>query len=371
MFDNVTPEKAMAFTKLSVAVNCYWPPPSDATTFQVIRFKFFRYLGMLSTAVHGLPLIYSIYLHRNDTITLTKVICFTCSVLHILSQACFCIAHHERLQVYLEYMADFCAKAQSYEREILQRYVDKYKTFYALSAYWFYVTAILFILGALFGPEEFPIEAEYPFDVKHQPVRTIIFLHQTYFCMQCSAMTCANVFAAMLLIFASAEFEILMVELRAVENVEMLIECIKKYYRVRRDAEEVVDMAQYTTLYTVIMALLPLALCGLNVIGKTPTTVKAQFIFMAGVTLLEVFMCSWPADNMLEVSTNTMQTVYESAWYNQDLKMHKLVLHSLLPQTPVIISFPCIVPVMSLKFFCSYVSNAFTLFTALRVMLND
>ncbi|XP_053996914.1 uncharacterized protein LOC128886239 [Hylaeus anthracinus] len=316
----------MAFTKLSVAVNCYWPPPSDATTFQVIRFKFFRYLGIISTAMQMVPLVYTMYILRNDTITVTKLACFVISVAHVLSQAFFCIAHHERLQVYLEYMADFCAKAQSYEREILQRYVDKYKTFYALSAFWFYVTATAFIVGALLRPEPFPIEVVYPFDVDYEPVKTVIFLHQTYFGIQCSAMTCGNAFATMLLIFVAAQFEIVTVELRAVENVEML---------------------------------------------KTPVGVKAQFIFMAGTALLEVFICSWPADNMVEVSTNTMQTVYESMWYNKDLKMHKMVLHSLLPQTPVAISFPCIVPVMSLKFFCSYVSNAFSLFTALRVMLND
>ncbi|XP_076182382.1 uncharacterized protein LOC143154293 isoform X2 [Ptiloglossa arizonensis] len=268
-------------------------------------------------------------------------------------------------------MIDYCANAKSYERYVLQRYVDKFSTFYCVAAYWFYVTASIFVVGTLFISQPFPIDAEYPFAVDYEPLKTTIFLHHGYVCMQCAAIVCSNVFAALLLLFAAARFEILMDELRVVQNTEMLVRCVKNYYHVRSYAEEVVGVIQYTAIFTTIMTTLPLVLCGINVIGRQPFLIKVQFLFMAGTALLEVFMCAWPADNLLDVSENTVRSVYESTWYTQIAKTQKLVLLTIIPQKPITIGMAFVVPILSLKFYCSYVSNAFSLFTALRLMMND
>ncbi|XP_053989656.1 uncharacterized protein LOC128882115, partial [Hylaeus volcanicus] len=136
-------------------------------------------------------------------------------------------------------------------------------------------------------------------------------------------------------------------------------------------AQEVVDVTQCTALLTVILTSIPLVLCGVNIISKQPVIIKVQFIFMAGTAFLEVFMCVLPADVMLDVSSNTVRKVYESTWYAQTVKMQKIVLLALLPQKPLTISLGFIVPVLSLNFYCSYVSNAFSIFTVLRLVLNE
>ncbi|XP_053973003.1 odorant receptor 4-like [Hylaeus volcanicus] len=371
MFRDVSPEKAITFTRLSVALNCYWPLPSTATWFQVLRFKIFRILSMLSTAALVLPLLYSMYVHHDDTVILTKVACFTLALIHILCQSVFSIVHHDRIQVLVEEMTEFCTKAETIERCVLQRYVDKYSKFYGLSASWFYVTSSIFVVGTLFIDQPFPTDAAYPFAVDYEPVRTVIYLHQTYVFMQCSAMVCINMFVALLLLFTAARYEILMEELRVVQNVDMLIECLKKYYHVRSYAQEVVNVLQYSALYTTVMVTLPIVLCGLNIIGRQPIVIKVQFMFLAGTTLLEVFMCAWPADTLLEVSEKAMRSVYESTWYEQAVRMQKIVLLALLPQKPITIHLAFMVPVLSLQFFCSYIANAFSMFTTLRLVLNE
>ncbi|XP_078051591.1 uncharacterized protein LOC144477729 [Augochlora pura] len=86
---------------------------------------------------------------------------------------------------------------------------------------------------------------------------------------------------------------------------------------------------------------------------------------------MEVFMCVLPADNLIHVSENTVRSAYESKWYEQMLDVQKTVLRILMPQMPVAISVKCIIPSLSLEYYCSYISNAFSLFTALRMVFNN
>ncbi|XP_076621673.1 uncharacterized protein LOC143342075 [Colletes latitarsis] len=371
MFENVTPEKAIHFTRLSIALNCSWPLPPTATKSQVLYFKAFRFLTISCVFTLVLPLLYSIYINWDDSIILTRVACFIDALFHILGQTVFSVLHYDRIQALVRQMTEYCANATSFERSILQQYVKKYSTFYGIAAMWFYTTAAFFVVGNLFISQPFPVDAEYPFPVDYEPLKTTIFLHHGYVVMQCAAVVCINVFAALLLFFAAARFEILMVEFRAVHDVETLRQCVQKYYRVRSYAQEVVNVIQYTAIYTTIMATLPLVLCGLNIIGRQPPMVKVQFAFMAGTALLEVFMCAWPADNLMEMSENAIRSFYESTWYDGSVRLQKNLLLSLMPQEPVAISLACIIPVLSLKYYCSYVSNAFSIFTALRLVVNE
>lgn len=127
-----------------------------------------------------------------------------------------------------------CENANSYERQVFQGYVKNYAIFYGISAIWFYWCALIVVVGTLFISDPFPTNAEYPFPVDFEPVKSIVFVQQALVGFQCSAHLCINIFCALLLLFAAARFEILMNELRAVENIESLIKCIEKYYAVRR-----------------------------------------------------------------------------------------------------------------------------------------
>ncbi|XP_053997444.1 uncharacterized protein LOC128886511 [Hylaeus anthracinus] len=267
MFGNVTPERAIEFTWYSVALNYCWPPPSTATRPRMVYFKIVRILAILSAFALVLPLLYSLHVHRNDPVIFTKAACLAASVSQIPMQSFFCIVHYDRLQALTEQMVDYCAKARSYERFVLQRYVNKYSTFYGVSATWFYLTATVVVVGSLFVDQPFPTEAEYPFPVNFMPLRTTLFIHQAFVGLQCAAIVCMNMFAALLLLFAAARFEILMLELRSVQDIGTLIQCIRKYYHVRKYAQEVVTFVQYTALSTTIVASVLLVLSGFHIVG--------------------------------------------------------------------------------------------------------
>ncbi|XP_076238010.1 uncharacterized protein LOC143181487 [Calliopsis andreniformis] len=87
--------------------------------------------------------------------------------------------------------------------------------------------------------------------------------------------------------------------------------------------------------------------------------------------LLESFMCALPADELMESSQNVMDGVYESTWYDRSLTLQKNVLCMLIPQRPVVIDFKLLKLVLSLNYYCSYISNTFSMFAALRVIVGE
>ncbi|XP_015439489.1 PREDICTED: uncharacterized protein LOC107194384 [Dufourea novaeangliae] len=371
MFDQLSPEKVMKFTRICVALSFCWPLPTTATRSEHRRFKFVRSILALNATVHMLALLYSLYLNYGDRANSAQTACLASTVGHVLMQICFGITQYEQLQWLIEEMIAYCEKAKTNERQVLQSYIDRYSMFYFLVAIWFYMTAVMVFVGAYLLNQPFPTKAEYPFPVDHQPVKSIIFLMQTVIAFQCSAHVCVNVFVGMLLFFSVARYEILMLELQKVTRFVDLTNCLRKYSHAKIYAQEVANCAWYVVATTVSMSAAALVLSGLNCFGNQPLSVKVQFVGILGTVLLEVFISALPADHLRDMSLKSLHSVYEGRWFEQDVKLQKTVLYTLTYQNPVEIRINCIVPILSLNYFCSFVSNAFSFFTALRVIMSD
>ncbi|XP_076383783.1 uncharacterized protein LOC117221427 isoform X2 [Megalopta genalis] len=243
----------------------------------------------------------------------------TLACVHVVGQAAVSFFQHDQLQRLIEEMVAYFQNLKPYEKEIYQRYIDDYCPFYAVSSIWNALAAFFVIIGALFTAQPFPMMAEYPFPVDYEPVKSVIYLQHSYVAVQCVSTLSSNMIAALLILFAAGRFEILMVDLRAAVTVDRLKSCMEQCQLARKYAEDVIEGVQYIAIITLIISSGNLVLSGLNVIGRQPIMVKIQSIFLAGSALIEVYMCAWPADALMEV----------------------------------------------------YVSNAFSLFTALRVVLDE
>ncbi|CAK9817925.1 hypothetical protein ANTQUA_LOCUS9602 [Anthophora quadrimaculata] len=136
-------------------------------------------------------------------------------------------------------------------------------------------------------------------------------------------------------------------------------------------AKEVVDGFRFIVINAIGMSTLALTLSGITLIIKAPLIVKVQFITVSFAILTEIYMYSWPADNMknMTFSIELLSGDLPSHRYGQTLEMQKSVLYMLVHQDPITLSISCIVPELSLHYYCSYLSNAFSVFTALRVVL--
>ncbi|KZC06047.1 hypothetical protein WN55_07133, partial [Dufourea novaeangliae] len=354
MFDQVSPEKVINFTRVCVALSFCWPLPTTATRSELRRFKFVRSILALNAIALMSALLYSLYGYYDDPANFAQAACLMTAITHALMQICFGITQYEHLQWLIEEITAYCEEAKTNERQILQRYVDRYSMFYGISAIWFYLTAVMVVVGTLFISQPFPTKAEYPFPVDYEPVRSIIFFSQALAGFQCAAHISFNIFVAMLLFFAVARYEILMMELQNVTRFVDLTNCLRKYSHAKVYAQEVANCAWYVVATTVSVSTVALVVGGVNFFGHQPLTVKLQYVCILGTGLLEVFMCALPADHLLDMSQKALHSVYEGRWYEQDVKLQKTVLYTLTYRNPVAVRIKCIVPVLSLKFFGSW-----------------
>ncbi|XP_029673641.1 uncharacterized protein LOC115241848, partial [Formica exsecta] len=203
------------------------------------------------------------------------------------------------LQLLIAEMESYCKYAIGYEKVILQQYVDRYAMFYAATAMWFYLTAFAVICSPPFLSEPFPTYAKYPFNVNYQPLRMIIYVQQSSVGMQMASILCINVLIALLLWFASARFDMLCYELRMISNVYELTQCIRKHQQVLRYANDVTHSVRFLVLTIVGGSAAAILFVGLTLVSQQPLIIKMQFCVLIFTRLSQVFMCCWPANNLL------------------------------------------------------------------------
>ncbi|XP_026294838.1 uncharacterized protein LOC102655285 isoform X2 [Apis mellifera] len=371
MLKKVTPENVIYIIRLSVAICCCWPRPFNSTKNQIFAFKVLQISTIISAFMVFLPLLYSIYLHNDNIIHVFKCICLSIGITQLIVQTLICFIKHNSLQRVVEEMVNCVKQAQQSEIEIFYKYIEKCKIFYGSSIAFSYLAATAFMLGPAILPISFPLEAEYPFHVNESLITIIIYMHQSLVSYQCSANVCVSIFGALLLWFTVARFECLIEEFQKCSNIDMMIACIKKQLQLKRYAEEIINCFRYIVLYGIAVTTFALILCGIILLMNIPLIVKIQFVIICITIMTEVYMYAWPADYVKNMSINISRSVYELSWYEQTIEMQKNFLNVLVYQKPVIFSISCIVPELSLRYYCSYLSNVFSIFTTLRVLLED
>ncbi|XP_076284116.1 uncharacterized protein LOC143210809 [Lasioglossum baleicum] len=375
MFENVMPEKAMAVVRLSIALICCWPLPSTATKAQVLSYRILKVLCGISAIVVLLPVLNAAIHYYGEPTHFSLASIMTFASAHLVTQILIGSFQHDCWQRLIEHITASLKNAKSYERDVYQRYVNKYCRFYGLNITWNYVCATVNTVTSIFLQQPSTIFSELPFTLDYEPVRTIIFLHHSCIHYQCAASVSLNMFAGLLLMYTAARYEIVMIDLRESTSIDTLTMCVKKYHSRSDDyheivsvlfrlAKDVIDATQYIVCFTILYSSLDLVLCGLNIIGVTETLHDKTAVYVLG----------WDhtaAGFHLRFSTNAVRGVYESTWYDQVLGVQKTVLRILVPQAPIIISIPCFMSSLSLEYYCSYISNSVSLFAVMRLIVGE
>ncbi|XP_011694482.1 PREDICTED: odorant receptor 49b-like [Wasmannia auropunctata] len=238
--------------------------------------------------------------------------------------------------------------------------------------FWIYMSAVFIISGPVTLDQPFPTNAEYPFNVYHQPLRSIIFIQQIIACMQGAAQECMTIFMALLIWFTSARLEILVEKFQKVTNIYELKKCIQEHQNLLKYAEEVIILIRPFALSTVCLSTTALIIIGLILLTDQPLSMKVQCVGIIFSGLSVVFMFTWPAEHLIHISDEIGQAVFDTEWYQQSLDLRKIVqIVMLRAQKPIIISVPCVIPVLSLKYYASYLSTIFSYFTTLRVAVQN
>lgn len=99
MKNHLTPESAILFTKISVALTCSWPPSPHATKTQHLFFNALWCTAFLTPVTLFLPLLAAIYEYRKHPIILGKTVSLTAAVAQVTIKMIICRLQQKRFQV--------------------------------------------------------------------------------------------------------------------------------------------------------------------------------------------------------------------------------------------------------------------------------
>ncbi|XP_014610348.1 PREDICTED: uncharacterized protein LOC106790136 [Polistes canadensis] len=230
-------------------------------------------------------------------------------------------------------MENVFKQAKPYEKTILTKYVDRCSILHISLTFGFYLAATNIVLGPIFLPQPLPTFAVYPFNVETHPIYEIVYFMQAVTCIQASTGATIDCQVAILLWFAGARFEMLQIDISNTVDEYDLKLCIFKHRQILCYADNVVKTVRF-----VIFA-----------------TVGITTILIVSSGLLFLF------------SSEIGSAAYNLNWVEKSQKMSKNILFLIQrSQKPVIITISGFLPVLSLSYYMSFLSSAFSFFTTMR-----
>ena len=99
----ITPEFALTLSKISTALNCCLPPPANASKTKILIFDILCSLAFISSILLLIPLLFSVYQDRHNSVIMIKSLYLSCAMAHVANKIAVCRIHRHRLQVNLCY----------------------------------------------------------------------------------------------------------------------------------------------------------------------------------------------------------------------------------------------------------------------------
>lgn len=99
MTKQITPEKVIHITWLSVFITLCWPLPINSDRNKIFCFKILQICSIISACLLFLPMLYFCYVHFDDLVVTSSCVCLTIGVSQNIFQTIVCCVKHVSLQV--------------------------------------------------------------------------------------------------------------------------------------------------------------------------------------------------------------------------------------------------------------------------------
>nr|XP_050867371.1 odorant receptor 13a-like [Vespula vulgaris] len=366
-----TPEAALKFTKRSVDLLAFWPPPMNTSKKKLIILDVYLCLSFLCAQTLLVLLLNGIYAYRDNFEIMIQSICIVIAIIQMSIKMMACRMQRSSLQSIITEMESIVKLAAPHEKAVLQKYVNRSALLHIFLTFGFYLSSTNIVLGPIFLSQSLPTFAVYPFDTASHPVYEIVYLTQAITGIQASTGATIDCQVALLLWFAGARFEMLEIEIANSVDEYDLNRCIEKHRQILSYAEKIVKTVRFVILATVGITTILIVFSGLLLLFSDSITVKFQFLVLDIVAIIQLFLNSYPAENLIEMSTAIGLAAYDLNWFDKSRKMCKnLYILIQRSQKPVTISIAGFIPELSLTYYMSFLSSSFSYFTTLRAAVN-
>nr|AZQ24907.1 odorant receptor [Aphidius gifuensis] len=365
-----TPEAAITYIKFSVIILFTWPPRLGASKRTQFLFEVGWFISWLISILLVIPLGYAAYDQRKNTLNFTKSVCLAISCAQVVAKMLIAMCQRNRFQILINEMENFVKNSKNNDRKILVNYVKRVSVPMIVFNFLSISACVGVICGPLVLDQPFPTEAKYPFSVDKHPVFDLIFLHQAIAGFQCGSIGAIDCQVALLLWYMVARLDMLTFQLKNINKLSDLKNCVRTHQYLLWYIKELVQCARYFVLTSIIMTTLSIIFGGIHIIGEQPLTVKLQFIIIdCGFSYL-LYHSAWPAENLIRASERIGSILYEINWTKNSQEFNKIMMIIIQrSQKPTTITIAGFVPRLSLSYYATFLSKTFSFFTTLRIIL--
>ncbi|XP_047368982.1 putative odorant receptor 92a [Vespa velutina] len=362
-----TNEEALKFTKRSVALLVAWPPPMNTSKKKLFFLDVYFYASFLSAQINLLLILNEMVVNRNNFEIIIQSMCIAISIIQMSIKMMACRMQRSSLKSIIMEMENIVEHAEPYEKAILEKYVNRSAILHMSLTFGFYLAGVNIILGPIFLPHPLPNIITYPFDVEKHPIYEIIYFQQSLTALQACTGATIDCQVALLLWFVGARFEMLKIELANTVDEYDLKRCIVKHCQIISYAGKVIKTVRFVILATVCITTILIVFSGLLLLFSNEVAVKFQFLVLDIVAVIQLFLNSYPAENLIQMSTAIGTTAYDLNWIDKSRKIWRNVCFLIQrSQKPITISIPGFIPALSLTYYMSFLSTSFSYFTTLR-----
>ncbi|XP_034942900.1 uncharacterized protein [Chelonus insularis] len=367
----VTTEKIVKFTRTTVYLTCIWSPLPSAKQQYIICYNIFLYVSIFLAFALLFSLIASVVKFVHDAFIVLKSVILIIGICNYLFKVIAVTIHQKTLQRFELSFGEFLKTASDIEREHLQLNVNKCWKFQAFMTSSYYLTTAGVLIGPLILPQKFPTDAVYPFPVEHPIVKCLVYLHQCIVGFQCSAGMALDCQIALFLWYLGARYEVLARKSRNVINTEDIRNFVKYHQNLLDYAKEITNPIKAITFITVVMSRIGMILGALMLVSDQPVIAKVQFLIVVISTTANIFVCVRAADYLITVSSRLLsEKIFETCCYQSPRLRNEWRFIILRSQKPIVIKITGVFDSLSYEFYSTFLSTAFSYFTALRVIVN-
>ncbi|XP_071576458.1 uncharacterized protein [Temnothorax nylanderi] len=211
-----------------------WPSYPNAGKNELILRNLYYYIAIFILIAVWISMIISTYKNRNDIGVSMKNMSHIAAITEAILNSILCRIKRKQLQNLVISIEKFAKVSKSYEKVVLQKYMNRYVMFISTVATSFIVAGITVICAPLFLHLEFPIDMWYPFSTKSPFQKFILYVMQIFAIAHTVFCFGVDVMITVMLFYSSAKLEILASEIQYAINEIHVISCIRRHQEIIR-----------------------------------------------------------------------------------------------------------------------------------------
>ncbi|XP_046624942.1 uncharacterized protein LOC124307370 [Neodiprion virginianus] len=220
------------------------------------------------------------------------------------------------------------------------------------------------------GLQPLPGAADYPFPLEPTWLWMILYASHSVIIAQVGCMAILDFMFAILLWYAGARFEMLGLEFQWATTPSDVQRCIRKHLYLIKYVDKLKLATRYMALEVTTIAVFAVVTGGFVLIRIFLSVhILAKYVFFELVSALELFLFTWPADNLIDKTEKIGYAAYGCTWEGKPSGMlQDLLIVMLRAKSPAVIPIDGLLPILSVELYGSTMSASFSYPTTLRVI---